>query len=48
MSDGLTVPSAYFNPPTPWGVGLFGRGYQVGQPAISIHPLRGEWDSVPP
>ena len=21
MSDGLTVPSEYFNPPTPWGVG---------------------------
>ena len=34
----------YFNPPTPWGVGLPRPQRPEGRADISIHPLRGEWD----
>ena len=33
-----------FNPPTPWGVGLKTRLRHFYNTAISLHPLRGEWD----
>ena len=36
--------NCYFNPPTPWGVGLFSGGVKHCRQEISIHPLRGEWD----
>ena len=35
-----------FNPPTPWGVGHTPSAKRICEAAISIHPLRGEWDDL--
>ncbi len=35
----------YFNPPTPWGVGRYAIKSSDIPKTISIHPLRGEWDT---
>ena len=47
-STNFATPSltSYFNPPTPWGVGLFNHEPISRQCVISIHPPRGGWDEM--